>query len=544
MTRPLGRRQRLPGVPGGDAARDGRVHASLVVESGRLQRGGAERRGGQRRADRLGPPLVGHQRRVGVLRVGERGADGGAVLLGPAGRALGVAPGGGAEPLLLAVEERGVCAEVRGAGHEVLRGRVLLEAAHQVGDRGVVLVARHHRHVEPEAARLPHDDALQRHRHAREHLDVDGVGHPARLRQLPGRGEREHVVARDADVDAGRALGDEAAVERVKEGGVGGLLGVEHRQVPAVQFGLHPLHGEVRALDEADLDGRPALRHPRRGERVDPVEHKGRLAQVGLHRDARAQAEQVGLRQQALEHVEGQVQVAVLLHVEVDELAGAGGERKQGPQPLDGVVDGGRLAPGGVGAEHGGDLDGDVVDVVAAEQCHGRVEAPGGVLLAEHRLAEQVHVQVRAARGEPLQRGAERAADVDDQVADHRGEHAPHDGKQRERGAPDDLAQSDAQRRGQEVDSLRGQPAEGGGGNPGVLRAQHLVDEVEGEAQPALVAEHVGQQFRGAGLGVGAAFLGPAPCGGGGVVDCLAQWTDRHGGHGICEHAADLGGNR
>ena len=70
----------------------------------------------------------------------------------------------------------------------------------------------------------------------------------------------------------------------------------------------------------------------------------------------------------------------------------------------DGLVERPRVVRG----DRGGDLDGDVVDVVAREQPVGALEAAGGLLLAEDGLAEQVDVEADAVLAD-LRDGAARA---------------------------------------------------------------------------------------------------------------------------------------
>ena len=334
----------------------------------------------------------------------------------------------GAEACLLAVEEGRVGSQRRGAGHEVLGRGVLLEPAHQIGDGGVVLGARDDGHVEPQPADLALDHPLQRHPHPREHLDVDGVGDAPRLRELPRGGQRVDVVAGDADPHPGGALRRQALVERAQIRGVRLLLRRVHRKLPAAQLRLHALHGEVRALDEPGLQRHAAGGDAGAGDPVQLAQDERRLGQVALHGQPRAQPQQPGLPHEPLEHLERQVEVAVFLHVEVDERVLLCCSEEQRTQPFDGGVGDGGLPPGRVLAEHRRHLDGDVVDVRAGHERRRRGEPGAGVLVAQHRLAEQVDVQGRPAAPEALQGRREGGAHVDDEVADQRPERPPHDG--------------------------------------------------------------------------------------------------------------------
>ena len=243
-------------------------------------------RGREKLLDGGCPLLVRPQRWIRVRRVGEPWLVVGARLGGPPLR-------GGSrdqrdrlpEPHLLPVEERGVAAEVRRARHEVLRGRVLLQAADQVGDGRVELGARHHRNIEPEAPDLAQDDPLQRHPHAGEHLDVHLVRHAPGARHLPRRGKGVHVVAGDADEQAPGALGGEAEVHGAQKARVGLRLAPEHRALPPPELGLDALHGQVGALDQPHLDRHASRGHPPRGQLIELPQDQARLREIGLHRD-------------------------------------------------------------------------------------------------------------------------------------------------------------------------------------------------------------------------------------------------------------------
>ena len=68
------------------------------------------------------------------------------------------------------------------------------------------------------------------------------------------------------------------------------------------------------------------------------------------------------------------------------------------------------------------------------------LEAAQRLVLAEHRLAEQVEVELRAALADRRDRRAELVGTgVDDEVADHLAQHPPgdrHDGRRQDRAPP------------------------------------------------------------------------------------------------------------
>ena len=90
-----------------------------------------------------------------------------------------------------------------------------------------------------------------------------------------------------------------------------------------MQLGVDALHREVRALDEPDLDAGAARGDPRRRELDQALQRGQRVRQVRLQHDARLEPGELGLGEQRREDLDGQVEVAVLLHVEVDERGGA-----------------------------------------------------------------------------------------------------------------------------------------------------------------------------------------------------------------------------
>jgi hypothetical protein len=170
--------------------------------------------------------------------------------------------------------------------------------------------------------------------------------------------------------------------------------------------GLDALHGEVGALDDAQLDGRPAARpagHCPLGQR--PL-HAMRVGQIGLEDDARAQRQELRLVEDLRERGDGEVEVAVLLHVEVDELRGdpavGMGVAVAGRRVVEPAQALGHLRHRGAKrhevdlAEHRRHLDRDVLDVVAGEEGEIGLHAPGRLRLAEDRLAQLIQIEPHA----------------------------------------------------------------------------------------------------------------------------------------------------
>jgi hypothetical protein len=199
------------------------------------------------------------------------------------------------------------------------------------------------------------------------------------------------------------------------------------------------------------------------------------------------------------------VQVGVDLHVEVDELApgrGLGGRAVDGQQPLDDLRHGPLEAPVGQLRDHGGDLDGHVVDVVPVQQRRGVGEVLVRLLRPEDLLAQQVDVEPVALGRQPLHGLPERlGAGVDDHVAHELAEPGPgggddHLGRRGGEGGPEpDLG---AVRRGHGAGHDLGERVQGPPGGPHVLGAHHPVHEADGELEPVGVLQDGGEPVGGA----------------------------------------------
>jgi hypothetical protein len=236
-----------------------------------------------------------------------------------------------------------------------------------------------------------------------EHLELDPVLHAAVRAQDEAVGDVEQVVAGDPEVNGARVLGAAAVLDHALVVGVDLDLGRVRRLRPAVERGVDPLHGEVGALDDAHLDRRPAAADALGGPGGEGLLHRERLGQVRLEHDAGREVVELRLAEDLAERGDGQVEVAVLLHVQVDELRRAApvgvpvlvAERVpvQGAQPLLHALDGVAERDQVDLAEHRGHLDRDVLDVLAREQREVGVEAARRLALAEDRLAELVEVQ-------------------------------------------------------------------------------------------------------------------------------------------------------
>ena len=498
----------------------------LLDLRGRLPPGGAhlllaELRAADPTGDPCGPLLVRGGGEVGVRGAAEgarqrrqrRGAQLEPVPL--LGRAVLEAVGGGGvlgqgeiegagEALLLPGEQLLGAVEVEGRREEVLRGGVLLEAAHQIGDGHVEVPGMDDRHVQAHRPGRLVDHGLLPRRHPGEHLELDAVpgsgGDPALGHQQVGEGDVEEVVPGDAEVHGLEQRG----IQRVHEDPlvlrVGGELRGQRCLRPAVHGGIHLLHREIRPLDQTHLQRRPAVGDAALGEAAHPRHRRRRIGQIGLQHDPGVELGELGPVQELLEDLQGQLEVAVLLHVEVQEGGGVGAGRLEidRQQGLDHMVDRLRRAPQRQVLHDRGHLDRDVVDVGPGDDLPHPAQAPRGLLRAQHGLAQQVDVQGRPVGREPGQGGGQRArACVEDEVGDHPAHDGAgggdHDGGREARSGAAE-ADDPAQRGGQEGRGILSQAAQLDGRRAGILGADHPVDEGQREVEPLRVAQQVRQQ--------------------------------------------------
>ncbi|MEG8036848.1 LysR family transcriptional regulator [Sphingomonas sp. LR61] len=175
---------------------------------------------------------------------------------------------------------------------------------------------------------------------------------------------------------------------------------------------------------------------------------------------------------------------------------------EQRAELLDDVVDGVVERPRRVRVHGRRDLDRHVVDVVARQELVRALEPACGLALAQHGLAEQVHVEPDAVPLDLGDGGPElRVGRVDDEVADHAPEHPAgdgHDDGRQGRGHAATEAHESAHRCGQEPGGCRCDLPELAGGDGQVFRADDAVHEADREVQTGGVGEHPGELLGGA----------------------------------------------
>ena len=460
----------------------------------------------------LCPLAVGAQGRIRVRLVGKTaGARGlsACVFLGFGDAILGAlrareglpALGDGGAEVLLLIGEGLLLVRREERVEEVLGRGVLLEAAHEVGHGDVEVLGVDDRGVENLAAlEAGADGLLLGGGHALEHLRVEHAQHAALGGELIGHARGEEVVRGDADAHGVRELRAHDVVKQAVVVRVDLRLVLVRCDLPTVDLALDVLHGEVRALDDADLDGCSALGDALNAELRELLQGLERIRQVGLEHDAGLEVVELRLAEQLLEEANGEVEVVVFLHVQVDKDVRAARhrgfvERTQTLlQALDRAIDIPRIEL----RHHRRRLDGDVRDLGVLDERQGARGARAGLVLAEDGLAEKVEVQVLAGRRglvEHLVQGVRLR--VEDQVAHHL-THAQ--ARERHDEAWEDRTEEATQAHERAVDKTQEARVvaardvlEGISGHGVVLRAHDAVDEVHGEVHAIGIPQQAGE---------------------------------------------------
>jgi hypothetical protein len=202
-------------------------------------------------------------------------------------------------------------------------------------------------------------------------------------------------VARHADVDriVERRLGEHVE-HRLVVGVDRRLVGVGG-ELPSAQLGLDGLHRQVRTLDEPDPRPATSASKSLRRPLAEVAGHAADVGQVCLQHDPGVEAGELGMVECASERRDGQFEVAVFLHVEVDEHRRLACSRlaiepvEHLDQPIDGVIE----RQGADACADRRDLDGHVVDVRSAESLDHHGESLRGLAVTDDRLAEDVDVR-------------------------------------------------------------------------------------------------------------------------------------------------------
>ena len=226
---------------------------------------------------------------------------------------------------------------------------------------------------------------------------------------------------------------------------------------------------------------------------------------------------------------DGEVEVAVFLHVEIDEFGEGGGGSEEEAETIG--DDGQGVVPCDETdlAEDGGDFDGDVGDGGVGEVSEDGVETVLGFLLAENGLAEVVEIDAEALGGAGGEVGVERGGFAGEDDAGAVGAHAAGDGVHDEAREEETAEGGGAHEETVDWREVGGgaelfeETAPAAGGDGGVVATEDLVDHGEGEGL-AVGVGHETAEF--GGFGAFGAGLGGEGCGeqlGGAVGDLFSE---------------------
>ena len=262
--------------------------------------------------------------------------------------------------------------------------------------------------------------------HAGQHFHVHTPVHPdaAFLHEGQGIGERIQVHASHTDVDRIEAFGHEGIAQHRHIVGVRRLLRRFNGQFPPMNNGVHELHRKIGSFDEPHFDGCSAafaaFLRPF-GEVRKPAASIGK---IGLKHDSGAVGEELVAVKKRLEHVNRQLKVLVLLHVQIDE----GARRRCQPihreKFLHGVVHGCAMPVRRVQPDYRGDLEGHVIHVRAFDEFSRGSHSAIGFPIPHDCLAQQIDVQSRAIlakRRDGIAQFVGRG--IHNQISHQRGEH-------------------------------------------------------------------------------------------------------------------------
>ena len=317
----------------------------------------------------------------------------------------------------------------------------------------------------------------------------------------------------DAEAHSTRVRPFHRVVQHELVGSIDIGLGVIRCLRPIALLGLDLFHREVRALDQSDLDTGSTLRMPVIGPFAESFQRLVRVGDIGLQHDPGAQVSEFRLIENANERLDRQVQIAVFLHVEIDEGIMGGSDAIQRRESIGDAIQG--VVPGEhveVRAECR-DLDRHVVDIRAAQSRGDHLEAVVSLVIAEDRLAEHVDVEIESIRGSSCYIATEgRVLRWQDDAFGFAPD-APVDGPFGQSGCVGRDEAEHAQPHA--IDEAEGsghagahQVVQAPRGALAVADAQHLIGEVEQQISSGVVADETTESPGAAAFGAGGLRLG------------------------------------
>ena len=173
--------------------------------------------------------------------------------------------------------------------------------------------------------------------HPLEHLELNllnegGLLSDDRFCQQQSAGDVKQVVRGDPHANGAQMGGGECPGKHLLVGGVGFKFGAIGCLRPAAEARFHPLGLHVGSLHEPNGHGRTTGRDTSQRPGGDLTLNALRIGDVGLQGDACGRVFQPRPVEGPHESGRGQFEIAVLLHVEVDELGNAGPVEPRVPQ--------------------------------------------------------------------------------------------------------------------------------------------------------------------------------------------------------------------
>ena len=202
---------------------------------------------------------------------------------------------------------------------EVLVRTIFFEPSDQVRHGNVEVFRVHNGGVQDDRPRdLTHGPGLGG-RHTLEHFDIELIFDATLHREFVRGGHRVKVVRRRTNANGGRVLRLQRNIQEPQVVGVDLGLRQVRGLLPVVNFGVHALHGQVRALHNAHLDGRTALVDALVREVDEFVQGIQGVGKVGLEHNAGFQVHELVFAHELLEELDGEVEVLIFLHIHIDE---------------------------------------------------------------------------------------------------------------------------------------------------------------------------------------------------------------------------------
>ncbi|CAI8356633.1 MAG: Uncharacterised protein [Cellulomonadaceae bacterium TMED98] len=217
--------------------------------------------------------------------------------------------------------------QVKHGRHEVFRAGVFVETTDEISDCRIKLVGVHHRGVENQRADcFPHGICLVR-RHPDQHFEINVLPNAAAFCQQMRVRQIEEVVSRNPHSNGFGVGGTESPLNNSLVVGVRFFFTRQHGDGPVVQRGIDLLHLQIGALHHSNLQLRATSLHTLRSEFIEPLHRVQSLRQIRLDDNAAVVIFQALAVEDLLEHIEGHLEVAILLHVQVDKRRRRGSSR-------------------------------------------------------------------------------------------------------------------------------------------------------------------------------------------------------------------------